>query len=70
MTASPDTRLRAMRRHREAFALAVKLGCSLARARAQIIEGRLDQLGAVPRPAPQPQPDASDQPASYWWQRD
>lgn len=69
MTTAPETRLRALRRHREALALALRLGCSLGQARALIVDERLCQRRAAPVPSPPPQPALGDQPPAFWWQR-
>lgn len=62
--ASAEARLRDRRRHREAFALAVRLGCSLCQARRLLIKQRSDQRR-------QPGGDQSEQtePTLPWWQR-
>jgi hypothetical protein len=64
--ASAEVRLRDRRRHRETFALALQLGCSLDQARRLRIKQHSDQRR---RRAGQDQPDASAEPDSPWWQR-
>lgn len=66
--ASAESRLRERRRHRETFALAVRLGVSLVQARRLLIQQHLDRRRRLSEP--DPERAARDEGRTpFWWEK-